>query len=264
MICTNSYRYECGFETGFGTLISGCYSILLVCYFTPFPYSANKAILVLPLSLLLPLWTVLWIRTVRIIPEPDSILKVIPDPAPGLRTSKKWRVFSVPVSQTGGFIITKLFWIIKIMKDVPYLNTYKNKITERSDLVPVRYLTDLELDAEKYSGSEKYKKFGSTAPLYKRSMREYLGIYCSLYWYPSLGGQFVPCKICFYAFWWENFTSKVTPLPPFRKKVKLNAFLQLEEIDSSGKRDLVIKRLKQFYKAKLLKEAGLTDNSSYR
>jgi hypothetical protein len=47
-------------------------------------------------------------------------------------------------------------------------------------------------------------------------------------------------------------------------KVKLNVFLQLEEIDSSGKRDLVIKRLKQFYKAKLLKEAGLTDNSSYR
>jgi hypothetical protein len=40
--------------------------------------------------------------------------------------------------------------------------------------------------------------------------------------------------------------------------------LQLEEIDSSGKRDLVIKRLKQFYKAKLLKEAGLTDNSSNR
>jgi hypothetical protein len=83
------------------------------------------------------------------------------------------------------------------MKDVPYLNTYKNKITERSDLVPVRYLTDLELDAEKYSGSgsEQYKKFGSTAPLYKHSMREYLGIYCRLYWYPSLGGHFVPSML---------------------------------------------------------------------
>ena len=41
-------------------------------------------------------------------------------------------------------------------------------------------------------------------------------------------------------------------------------FFQEKEIDSSGKRDLLIKRLKQFYKAKLLKEAGLVDNTTVR
>lgn len=44
----------------------------------------------------------------------------------------------------------------------------------------------------------------------------------------------------------------------------LKRLCKLEEIDSAGKRDMIIKRLKQFYNAKLLKEAGLADHNTYR